>query len=437
LAITTAARPDNYCEGRAKCATIEKGMSRSPADKQHCDGTARLRRGLAVAAVLAGACATAACADEKSKTDLLGEPKIMQVFVADPAESTDPDFSGLTLTYGVHPDINICTFDKTCTDDGTDLGMPIAGLHCDTTAGSPTLGHCVDGKNAQPIARQATILHGASMIYVVVGELLDGRTLEEFACQCQEDPAHPGAYANLDPAHCGTDTAWAKDPSDCSGCGGTGAARGQCERFNGAPSATALLPGIGQVTCGALLQGAGGLTQLRDGYYYPSGNQFISVGGTGWAGLGPAIVLQPSFDLPADSDCTVTLSDTVKDWQGRGLEKPTGAITFHTEPVVATVGGTVPADGDTGVPDRAEIDVNFNTDLDPATVTPASVVVMPAVPNLAAPMVMGTTIVLGPKTGDTLGLKPMTAYTVTVKGTVADTYGRTLGADFTETFTTE
>src|SRR4051812_39616280 len=90
----------------------------------------------ALVGVLAGV--GGGCADSSSTTDLLGEPKILQVFVADPAESGDPDGSGLFLTYGVHPDLNLCTYDSTCTDDGSITGMPIDGLSCDVTAGSPS-----------------------------------------------------------------------------------------------------------------------------------------------------------------------------------------------------------------------------------------------------------------------------------------------------------
>jgi hypothetical protein len=140
-----------------------------------------------VAVVVALASSGAGCADDSTQSKLLGEPKILQVFVLDPSESDDPDGSGLMITYGVHPDVNVCHaigVDDSCVAPGEDGNLhPIDNLMCDKNPVSPTYNHCVDSAGQQPIVSHATL--SGSRFRVVVGELLDGTTLEKFACSCQ------------------------------------------------------------------------------------------------------------------------------------------------------------------------------------------------------------------------------------------------------------
>jgi hypothetical protein len=410
-------------------------------------------------AALAGA--GAGCADTSSKTDLLGQPKILQVFVMDPSESADPDGSGLQLTFGVHQDVNLCTFDNTCTTSGLITGttdkntMLIPGEHCDTT--SPTGpyslgGHCVLDATSnlgtmgqQPIAQAALIGPGSSLLWVVVGDLLDGATLEEFACACQEDPMAPGDLSSLDPANCGSDAtkAWSSDPLNCGGCGGSALQSGKCEDTdgNGVPDVSALLPGVATITCGSLLGGAAGTTGLGDGYYWPSGYQLPARGSNGWLGIGPAIAITPSFPLPADQDCTLTVNSSTAnhlalDKKGAQLTAD-GDIKFHTEPL--SVSGTSPADMAEMTSDTpSAITVTLNTFVKSSTVSATTVTISPAVAGTKVDLAAPNKIEIAPATtGMKLALTPATMYTVTVSGNITDIYGSKLGEDATFSFTTK
>src|SRR5438874_498603 len=114
----------------------------------------RVRHSLLAGLLLLGGVGGAGCVDEKSGTDLdpTGNPKILQVFVLDPDDSDDPGGSGLTITYGVHQDVNKCTFDKTCAE-----GLCCAG-QTGCNAATELAGHCVDATTfKQPIASAAVV----------------------------------------------------------------------------------------------------------------------------------------------------------------------------------------------------------------------------------------------------------------------------------------
>src|SRR5262249_11247382 len=153
-------------------------------------------------------------------------------------------------------------------------------------------------------------------IRIVVGTLLEGATLEHFACACQGD-AIVDSMGNiiLDPNRCG-DTAWSDDPMNCSVCPGDAAHKCRCVDTdgNGKPDFSSVNHGFATSRCDATeyVSGEG------EGFYYPNGNQFQS-SVAGLAGLGPAIVVNTARPLPTNADCSVTVADSVKDHQGRSL----------------------------------------------------------------------------------------------------------------------
>jgi Big-like domain-containing protein len=407
-----------------------------------------IKYGLLGALVGALASASGGCADSSTKTALLGQPKILQVLVLDPTDTTDPDGSNLTLTYGVHPDINPCNaigVDNNCVaPDDNGVLQPIDGQKCDLNAGSPTFHHCVDETTGkQPIAGNATI-NGARVRFVV-GDLLDGTTLEKFACACQGS-----TLATATPTNCPDDaSSWTSNPKNCSVCGDNAASAsnesGQCldTDANGVPDISALLAGVGHFDCPPGLTGTAGDTRLGDGFYYPSGDQdpWPNNTGVGYNGLGPAIVLLPSFPLPASTDCTVSISSSVKDQHGASLQATTDPVTFHTENLKIATTGTSPAKNAKDVdPCKAEVDVAFNAPIAGTSATATNVTLTPAVAGATVSAVKSNVIgiKLPQPTGcgdtGTPALTPNTDYTVTVTTNVTDTYGVKLPAQVTYKF---
>jgi len=95
-----------------------------------------------------------------------------------------------------------------------------------------------------------------------------------------------------------------------------------------------------------------------DGYYSPSGNNVT------WP-VGPSLVIQPldPTTIPVDSECQLTIKESVKDKDGNSI--PMGdrsAFKFKLAP--ATVLGTSPADGDKITPATGGVEVDFNVELD-------------------------------------------------------------------------
>jgi hypothetical protein len=319
-------------------------------------------------AALAGAVASG-CADPKSKTDLPDKAEILQVMVfTDPNVGgsdyfTEP-LSGYAIAYESQfpvggnilatSDYGVCfLFDSTPGSQGqpttlcqrpdqvADCVCPdtVDGTHLLCAQSGALIGRCVDpDTSALPEAIHAQPA-GAS-IRLVVGKLLDGTTLEHFACACQGSE-----LAALDPANCGTGTAWSLDPKDCGVCSeGVVAsdAVGRCldTDTNNLPDITSLIQGVATITCtgtaGPCPTGWTGsgttcayVSAEGDGYFYPSGNQFQS-SVAGLSGVGPAIVINPASSLPTSADCTIAISDTVKFKTGEGLSIA-GTPKWHTE----------------------------------------------------------------------------------------------------------
>lgn len=368
-----------------------------------------------------GSLAISGCGDLTSKADLdpEGPPKLLQVFVL------DADVGDYVLTYGVHPDLNLCGFDKDkcdteggfkCADSGSLDGVSLVG-HCVTTD---------DG--TQPIAEAAVILGAAFRL--VSKELLDPETVEQFVCACN--------------ANCPEGKEFSLKPN-CSNCGNnpmtTADETGKCLDANddGNPDLTTLLPGIATIACGTALTYT---TDVGDGFYYPSGNQ-LPTAILGYGGLGPAIEVNINGAvLPADSECTIKVEAVAKDKDGNGFAASEKPITFHTEPVThipSGTGGSVPAkDAKNVAVDIKQIVIAFNTELKATTVTATSVKLNEkggaAVATVEAPTVSaGTNIVLKL----TAALKPNQVYTVSVTTDVTDAYGVKLPAAVSYDFTTK
>jgi hypothetical protein len=202
---------------------------------------------------------------------------------------------------------------------------------------------------------------------VIVSRLLDGRTLEQVACACQQ-----GESGDPDPARC-DGPAWSIDPFDCSGCGGDAPRRGRCLDVNNdlIPDLAAFQPGVATIRCGAGVvpgaaavpscaagwTGGGSGTCVRttteyDGFYNPSGNPF-AMGFMGLAGMGPAIDVRPTTPLPVRTECTIAISDAVKDRLGLALVAPRETPHFRTADLALTVTR----------PRTATIDVSLNPTL--------------------------------------------------------------------------
>jgi len=369
------------------------------------------------------------CVDEHSKSDLdsAGPPKVLQVFVYDPAESDDPNVGDYTLTYGVHPDVNRCSYDGTCGGD----------LTCATSG--DVAGHCVDGSGSQPIA-QETIVNGAS-IRIISKELLDGKTLEVFACACAgtEAGCPEGKDVSIDPKNC----------SACGDAAGTTVDEtGQCldVDHDTVPDASTLEAGVAMISCPTASMTFAYNTVRGDGYYYPSGNQFPT-STQGYGGIGPAIVLEPQVVLPTSADCSLTLTDKARDKDGNQFDNK-GPFTFHTEGLA--VAGTSPGRNAQNVPtDTAEIAIGFNAPLAEGSVSNASISMKECTAydgdtgacTTTETDVTGFTVSVD---GDTISvdlsgvtLKAGAKYTFTVATTVTDAYGQPLPGAFTRSFFTK
>jgi hypothetical protein len=183
-------------------------------------------------------------------------------------------------------------------------------------------------------------------IRVIVDELLDGSTVEEFICACFESDAQEdcgGVSASINAADCPDRP---NTPVNEQGFF-------RDINADGVPDNAQILPDLLTVTCGGAQVFA---TSPGQGFYNPSGNQQLPVGVIGGAllpdveKLGPAIVaIVP--ELPTSEDCFVTVANSgthhARDKDGIAIPAlPVGPVfttaAFH-------VLSTSPSDGATGV----------------------------------------------------------------------------------------
>jgi hypothetical protein len=356
-------------------------------------------------AVLASSLATGACSNPESGTKLRpeGPPEIRQLFATD-------DDGVSKLAYGLHPDI---------IDADPDDGITPAY----SNQAGPVNNAIVTGQRLR----------------IVIDELLEGGTLEQFQCAC----------FRLDGSGCPESSrgfvfapGTTVDPSRCTTCmddpvTDTVNETGLCAdiNFDGIPDDAYLIDSVIQLDCG------NGITVTNgpdEGWWNPSGNQLIPVLG-GTSALGPAVVFNP-VGLPTNSTCTVGFASTVVDKDGNTVTPDpaaTGSPSFHTEPMILVVSN--PGDGQTGIPIASDISLTFNVSL-LATLDAASITVVeqgggPVAGTAALDPTDDATLVFTPSAP----LSTNTTYEVTVltgaQG-VRDSFGAQFPADETFTFTT-
>jgi hypothetical protein len=283
-----------------------------------------------------------------------------------------------------------------------------------------------DGLVAEPMVTNA-LLNDEQLIRVVVDELLDGSTLENFACACN----HP-ATATAPAGVCESGPLYSADPSLCGNDSTTTDVNENGlwldVTFDGQPDNAALLDGVASFDCGN-----GNVVEIggEQGYYIPSGSQFVStiLGITLWDTLGPAVVLIPGA-LPASSTCSLAFATSVVDKEGNAIPAPDFA--FQTEDL--QILGQTPAVGADGALDQP-FSVTFNASLDPVSVTAANVTITPALADVvieADPGNPGSLLITPPAAG----FAADTTYTVTVTTGVTESFGIGLPAAATLTFST-
>lgn len=402
------------------------------------------------------------CADDKSKSDLdpEGPPAVRQVFVLDPVSTDDGIGGEYALTYGIHPDAWECgVVDLDCPELGDNCGDADTTnnqdcLECATTGEFE--GHCVFTANStagtpgETPGATSAVAAGAS-IRIVSKELLDGKTLEQFACACfgSEDPGE-GAT----PEACGAGgNEWAVDPTNCQACSDNPDTSidesGRCLDANNdrIPDLATMQAGIAVIDCGVTdfpTPGAGGsyTTQQGDGFYYPSGNQLVT-SAFGYGGVGPAIVIEPLIELPTSATCTITLTAKPRDKDNEQFDA--FEASFRTE-------GLTPAAVSDVAPTDTSVTVSFNVSLRASSVAGTVLRVRTAaIPDdeetpedesvPAGPIIAGTTVSFDPEspTDATLTAPAGTfdvdvEYEILIGETIADSYGQAAGTDQSITF---
>ena len=385
-------------------------------------------------------------------------PEILQVMVVVDDQAvdflTDAD-SGYAMTFGFLPEWDLCYLSNGPSADCTELavapdctcGNTFDGVALTCAQSGMMIGHCVDSTATMPRVTHAKP-YGNS-IRVVVDEPLDGLTLEHFACACQGD------LEDHSPARCSGE-AWATNPFDCSGCSGDASTKGRCMDvdMNGLPDLPSLFPGVSRITCGGAVAtgsqpvptcptgwtgGASGtcvhVSEEGEGSYYPAGNQLISPV-IGLAGVGPAINITPTSGLPVRSDCSIEISASVKDNQGRSLNPPAETPRFRTDDLRLAL--TTPAGGKVHLsPGGLEtITVAASTTLDPTSLAPTDVTLTDT--NTTTVVTASGVTVRASDFDATLPKQTLVlghVYRVTVAGGITDTFGIGRTAPFTSDFT--
>jgi hypothetical protein len=453
-------------------------------------------------AVLVGAAVVggSGCTSTSGGTDLdpEGPPTVKQVFVNARSGNGLPNtnepldafgannlaiINGSDLALGILRDVGQCTFDDQCpTADGfpagytcnTELRICLAGDGQQTAPGGGSL--LQDAMLFRNATTAATVANGFPIIEIVFKELLDPATVEQFTCSCAKiiNVAANGAVS-LTNGNCGGGTNFTTDLS-CSSCPDNpdtaDSEAGTCFDINtdGVFDLPALLPGLVTITCPgtnfsytngtvscATVNAAGNPAAVApgtcDGFYDPSGNQIVTVD-NGYLGLGPRLYLYPGVagPFPADSDCELTISNTIKDKQGEALVAPGPLVRWHTESVqriAADPEGAPVGEPPPEVPAPERIEVIFSTRLDPASIAPDTITVTaepepqttPPTPPVVVPgtttVDMGDPTTTPPRPADPTRLvwtpaAPLAEdqkYTVTIAAGVADTFGKALASD--------
>ncbi|NOZ27762.1 MAG: hypothetical protein GXP39_06885 [Chloroflexi bacterium] len=148
-----------------------------------------------------------------------------------------------------------------------------------------------------------------------------------------------------------------------------------------------------------------------------------------WEDDGRTLVFRPARPLAFNTDYVVTLADTARPAQGEGTLRQPEKFTFHTIHLPG-VRSTTPRDGDQNADPYGAMEVYFYSPIDPKTLADAIIVE----PEPSQVYTYYTTyknrLVIS------WDRKPRTAYTVTLKSTIGDRYGNTLGRDVVVRFRT-
>lgn len=149
----------------------------------------------------------------------------------------------------------------------------------------------------------------------------------------------------------------------------------------------------------------------------------------------------PVANLPASTQCTVTVTTGVRDASGVALASnyvwkfTTGIAADTTPPSVAL---TVPVDGVTGVATNTMVSASFSENMDPASITATNFTVANTTAGGGA-VVGAVTYLLGSKVATftpAATLPASSLYTATISTTVADLAGNLMAANKVWTFTT-
>jgi hypothetical protein len=360
----------------------------------------------------------------------------------------------------------------------------VASCTCPAQHGAPLTcaiqgsltGRCIDEATGElPVVAHAQAYQQS--LRVVVGKLMDPATLEHFACACQTVACRSDASIDhcgdvpLDPSlcpeTCGIDhldvsrcdgNAWVKDLDACGSCPnskGDTMNGGTCLDLdqNGLPDVSSLVPGIATVTCGAgVRDGAVALdrcpestgwtagpspgscqytTVEGDGVYEPSGNQFQS-SVAGLRGVGPAIAitLNGRTSLPASSDCTIKLSDSVTTKGGEKLLATKGPPIFHTDDVRLVLAAPANnAEINSTVSTTLTVTVAANVPLDANGTATVTTELVDLNASTRKTITTGTVVVDGLQVTQTtpladLGLVEGHLYEINVNATATDRFGR-------------
>lgn len=311
-------------------------------------------------------------------------------------------------------------------EDGTAAISLAYGTHPDWPENDPAFPTGPDLPNV--------IVNNEQTIRIVVDELLQGSTLEIFACACSVGACASGDDYTDDPALCGddTETEFVNETGMWLDADRT-LDDGQVTRRDGVPDDAVLRDAIATIDCG---NGNTWTSGAEEGYYIPSGNQFVSniLGVVLWDTVGPAIVLEPE-NLPTGSTCQISIDPSVTDKQGEPVVMP--AFTFLTEPLAVL--GTVPDPDATNITlNLLAVSATFSAPIDPTSVDGTSIVVEPAA---GGPALAGT-VSVSTDSGATVLFRPAgalaaaTEYKVTVKAGIKETLGGTLAQDYVWNFTT-
>jgi len=141
--------------------------------------------------------------------------------------------------------------------------------------------------------------------------------------------------------------------------------------------------------------------------------------------------------LKAGADCTISIASSVTDKDGNSVT--TTGLTFHTEDF--QVVETSPGDAENVPADGFALAITFNTAIDAATATDQNVHVhLASAPTVDLPGTVSldsdASLVWTP-TGTLAAGQDYTATVDSGATGVTDTFGATLSADFTTTFSTD